>query len=141
ILGMNGKMLIQGFTRMFVPLIVGTASAILVGIGVGFLFGYDVMHTLFYIIVPIIGGGIGEGILPLSLAYSSILGESAESFVGQMIPAAVIGNIVAVVSAGLMMRLGEKNKALSGNGTLVKSDGKNDLTAETQNEKKPIDFG
>ncbi|MCD8907679.1 2-hydroxycarboxylate transporter family protein [Staphylococcus arlettae] len=141
ILGMNGKMLIQGFTRMFVPLIVGTASSILVGIGVGFLFGYDVMHTLFYIIVPIIGGGIGEGILPLSLAYSSILGESAESFVGQMIPAAVIGNIVAVVSAGLMMRLGEKNKAFSGNGTLVKSDGKNDLTAETQNEKKPIDFG
>lgn len=40
ILGMNGKMLIQGFTRMFVPLIVGTVSAILVGIGVGF---YSVM--------------------------------------------------------------------------------------------------
>ena len=42
ILGMNGKMLIQGFTRMFVPLIVGTASSIIVGIGVGF---YSVMMS------------------------------------------------------------------------------------------------
>lgn len=101
-------MLIQGFTRMFVPLIVGTVLAVVAGMLVGLLFGYDLQHTFFYIVVPIIGGGIGEGILPLSIAYSSILGGSAESFVSQMIPAAVIGNIFAVVSAGLMMRLGEK---------------------------------
>lgn len=108
ILGMNRKMLIQGFTRMFVPLIVGTVLAVVAGMLVGLLFGYDLQHTFFYIVVPIIGGGIGEGILPLSIAYSSILGGSAESFVSQMIPAAVIGNIFAVVSAGLMMRLGER---------------------------------
>lgn len=145
ILGMNSKMLIQGFTRMFVPLLVGTASSVGVGILVGLLFGYDVMHTVFYIIVPIIGGGIGEGILPLSIAYSSILGDSAESFVGQMIPAAVIGNIIAVVSAGLMMRLGEKKTALSGNGTLVKSkDGdkisESENSKDTQSDHKTIDF-
>ena len=130
ILGMNGKVLIQGFTRMFVPLVVGTLSAVGMGILVGLLFGYDVKHTLFFIIVPIIGGGIGEGILPLSIAYSSILGKSAESFVGQMIPAAVIGNILAVVCAGLMMRLGEKKTHLSGNGSLVKADKGDDLLQE-----------
>ena len=47
ILGMNGKVLIQGFTRMFVPLVVGTLSAVGMGILVGLLFGYDVKHTLF----------------------------------------------------------------------------------------------
>ena len=78
ILGMNSKVLIQGFTRMFVPLVVGTILAISAGLLVGLLFGYDIKHTLFYIVVPIIGGGIGEGILPLSIAYSSILGGSAE---------------------------------------------------------------
>ncbi len=137
ILGMNRKMLIQGFTRMFVPLIVGTVLAVVAGMLVGLLFGYDLQHTFFYIVVPIIGGGIGEGILPLSIAYSSILGGSAESFVSQMIPAAVIGNIFAVVSAGLMMRLGEKKKHLSGNGKLVKNEDGNEVHEE---KEKVIDF-
>ncbi|MEB7466167.1 2-hydroxycarboxylate transporter family protein [Mammaliicoccus sciuri] len=137
ILGMNRKMLIQGFTRMFVPLIVGTVLAVVAGMLVGLLFGYDLQHTFFYIVVPIIGGGIGEGILPLSIAYSSILGGSAESFVSQMIPAAVIGNIFAVVSAGLMMRLGEKKKHLSENGKLVKSEDGNEVHEE---KEKVIDF-
>ena len=140
ILGMKSKVLIQGFTRMFIPLIVGTLTAVIVGLLVGMLFGYEIKHTLFYIIVPIIGGGIGEGILPLSIAYSSILGESAESFVAQMIPAAVIGNIVAVVTAGLMMRLGEKKKSLSGNGTLVKASDDKEMAADTNNDNKKVDF-
>lgn len=139
ILGMNSKVLIQGFTRMFVPLVVGTILAVSAGLLVGLLFGYDIQHTLFYIVVPIIGGGIGEGILPLSIAYSSILGGSAESFVSQMIPAAVIGNIFAVICAGLMMRLGEKKTHLSGNGKLVRSkDG--DEILEEQEKEKVIDF-
>ncbi|WP_432720626.1 2-hydroxycarboxylate transporter family protein [Staphylococcus shinii] len=140
ILGMKSKVLIQGFTRMFIPLIVGTLTAVIVGLLVGILFGYDIKHTLFYIIVPIIGGGIGEGILPLSIAYSSILGESAESFVAQMIPAAVIGNIIAVVTAGLMMRLGEKKKSLSGDGTLVKASDDKEMAADTNDDNKKVDF-
>ena len=139
ILGMNSKVLIQGFTRMFVPLVVGTILAVSAGLLVGLLFGYDIKHTLFYIVVPIIGGGIGEGILPLSIAYSSILGGSAESFVSQMIPAAVIGNIFAVVCAGLMMGLGEKKTHLSGNGKLVKSEN-NDEIPEEKEKEKVIDF-
>ncbi|MEB8067365.1 2-hydroxycarboxylate transporter family protein [Mammaliicoccus fleurettii] len=139
ILGMNSKVLIQGFTRMFVPLVVGTILAVSAGLLVGLLLGYDIQHTLFYIVVPIIGGGIGEGILPLSIAYSSILGGSAESFVSQMIPAAVIGNIFAVICAGLMMRLGEKKTHLSGNGKLVRSKNGDEILEE-QEKEKVIDF-
>jgi malate:Na+ symporter len=109
---MNRKVLLQGFTRMFIPLILGTLASVVAGVLVGLLFGYDMKHTFFYIVVPIIGEGIGEGILPLSLAYSQILGTPAETFVSQMIPAAVIGNIVAIICAGLMKRLGEKNRSL-----------------------------
>jgi malate:Na+ symporter len=64
ILGMNRTILIQGMVRMFVPLVVGTGAAIATGLLVGSLFGYSLYHTFFFIIVPIIGGGIGEGILP-----------------------------------------------------------------------------
>ncbi|MBO1515260.1 2-hydroxycarboxylate transporter family protein [Metabacillus bambusae] len=139
ILGMNRKVLVQGFTRMFIPLVLGTLAAIVAGVLVGSLFGYDMKHTFFYIVVPIIGGGIGEGILPLSLAYSQILGSSAESFVSQMIPAAVIGNIVAIICAGLMKRLGEKRPELTGNGVLVKAKGGDGISQET-NINKPVDF-
>jgi malate:Na+ symporter len=139
ILGMNRKVLIQGFTRMFVPLVLGTLASVVVGVLVGLLFGYDMKHTLFYIIVPIIGGGIGEGILPLSLGYSQILGNSAESFVGQLIPAAVIGNIVAIVCAGILHRLGEKKPELTGNGVLVKTKGGDGIT-EGATINKPVNF-
>ena len=139
ILGMNRKVLIQGFVKMFIPLIVGTIAAVAAGLLVGSLFGYELKHTFFYIIVPIIGGGIGEGILPLSLAYSSIQGTGAEQFVGQMIPAAVIGNIIAVVCAGLLMRLGEKKTELSGNGVLVKAKGGDGIT-EDATINKPVNF-
>ncbi|MBZ5752481.1 MULTISPECIES: 2-hydroxycarboxylate transporter family protein [Metabacillus] len=139
ILGMNRKVLVQGFTRMFIPLVLGTIASVVVGVLVGSLFGYEMKHTFFYIVVPIIGGGIGEGILPLSLAYSQILGESAESFVSQMIPAAVIGNIIAIICAGLMKNLGERKPELTGNGVLVKTKGGDGIKEET-NINKPVDF-
>ncbi|PTM59808.1 2-hydroxycarboxylate transporter family protein [Desmospora activa] len=139
ILGMHRTVMIQGFIRMFVPLAAGTIASILMGLLVGTLFGYELYHTFFFIIVPIIGGGVGEGILPLSLAYSHILGAPAESFISQMIPAAVLGNIIAVISAGLLKRLGEKKPELSGNGMLVKSGNEKELLA-LQNEEKPIQF-
>jgi malate:Na+ symporter len=102
ILGMNRTILIQGMVRMFVPLVVGTGAAIATGLLVGSLFGYSFYHTFFFIIVPIIGGGIGEGILPLSLAYSAILGQTPDVYVAQLAPAAVVGNIFAIICAGFL---------------------------------------
>lgn len=139
ILGMNRKVLVQGFLRMFVPLIVGTATAIAAGLLVGTLFGYSIHRTFFYIIIPIMGGGIGEGILPLSIGYSGILKIPQEALVGQLIPAAVIGNIVAIICAGLLKRLGEKKPELTGNGILVKTGNDKELL-NTKGIDKPIEF-
>ncbi|BEO61008.1 L-malate permease [Serratia marcescens] len=121
ILGMNRVILIQGMIRMFVPLVVGTVTAVITGLLVGKLFGFTFYHTFFFIIVPIIGGGIGEGILPLSLAYSAILGSTPDVYVAQLAPAAVLGNIFAIVTAGVLARIGMQRKALSGDGMLIRS--------------------
>ncbi|HEY8893113.1 MAG TPA: 2-hydroxycarboxylate transporter family protein [Clostridium sp.] len=137
ILGMNRKILIKGFTRMFVPLIVGTIAAIAAGILVGLAFGYTPYRTFFFIVMPIVAGGIGEGILPLTLSYSQILQQGQQVFVAQMIPAALLGNVIAIVSAGLLKRLGEKKPELTGNGVLVKS-GNDDMIDTT--EEKSIDL-
>lgn len=139
ILGMNRKILIQGFLRMFIPLIVGTLAAIGCGVGVGLLFGRSPYETFFYIVMPIIGGGIGEGILPMSIAYSEILARPQADFVAMLVPAALIGNVVAIVSAGVLKRLGEKRPELSGNGLLVKTGNANELLKEKGIEK-PVEF-
>lgn len=139
ILGMNRTILIQGMVRMFVPLVAGTGAAILTGLLVGSLFGYSIYHTFFFIIVPIIGGGIGEGILPLSLAYSAILGQTPDVYVAQLAPAAVVGNIFAIICAGFLARMGARRPALSGNGMLIRSHDDNSVFAQHQSTQ-PTDF-
>lgn len=140
ILGMNRTILVQGMIRMFVPLLAGTVAAIAAGILVGVSFGYTVHHTLFYIIVPIIGGGIGEGILPLSLAYAHILGGSPEQFVAQLVPAAVVGNIVAIICAGVLARIAVRKPQLNGDGMLIRAKEENDKFKVEEAEDKEIDF-
>ncbi|SEK34168.1 malate:Na+ symporter [Kosakonia sacchari] len=139
ILGMNRVILIQGMIRMFVPLVAGTVVAVLSGLLVGTVFGYTPYHTFFFIIVPIIGGGIGEGILPLSLAYSAILGQTPDVYVAQLAPAAVVGNIFAIICAGVLSRIGMRRPSLTGNGMLIRSDEDNRVFAQTQ-EVQQTDF-
>lgn len=139
ILGMNRVILIQGMIRMFVPLVVGTITAVITGLLVGKLFGFTFYHTFFFIIVPIIGGGIGEGILPLSLAYSAILGSTPDVYVAQLAPAAVLGNIFAIVTAGVLARIGMQRKALSGDGMLIRSAQENAMFA-IKGQSGNVDF-
>ncbi|STW78772.1 Citrate-sodium symport [Klebsiella michiganensis] len=136
---MNRTILIQGMVRMFVPLVVGTGAAILTGLLVGSLVGYSFYHTFFFIIVPIIGGGIGEGILPLSLAYSAILGQTPDVYVAQLAPAAVVGNIFAIICAGFLARMGTRRPSLSGSGMLIRSHEDNSVFAQNQ-RAQPTDF-
>lgn len=138
-LGMNRTILIQGFLKMFAPLLVGTVAAIAAGIAVGFAFGYDPKHTFFYIVMPILGGGIGEGILPLSIGYSEITGAAQGHLIAMMVPAALIGNVVAILASGVLKRFGEKHRAYSGNGMLVKT-GEDQALLDAQKTEAELDL-
>lgn len=141
LLGMDRRVLIQGFLRMFVPLAIGSLAAVCIGIGVGYLFGHDPQETFFFIVVPIMGGGIGEGVLPTSIAYAEILGRPQPEMLAKLMPAALIGNVVAIVCAGLLKRIGEKYPQFNGKGLLVR--GGNDaelLQAQNEIANKPIDL-
>mgnify|MGYP001035099803 CR=1 FL=1 len=127
ILGMRHQVLVQGFMRMFLPLLAGTLAAIVAGVSVGLLFGYSPRHTFFFIVVPIVGGGIGEGILPLSIGYSEILGRPQAELIAMLVPAALLGNVVAILSSGVLRWIGDKKPHLNGNGFLVKSGGDAEL--------------
>ena len=109
ILGMNRKILVQGLFRMIIPMMLGMILAMGVGTLIGTLLGLGWQHTLFYIVTPVLAGGIGEEILPLSLGYSAITGLSSGQLVGQLIPATIIGNFFAIMMAGILTRVGEKS--------------------------------
>ncbi|QZI70042.1 2-hydroxycarboxylate transporter family protein [Pseudomonas protegens] len=140
ILGMSRFILVQGMMRMFVPLLAGTVAAVVSGLIVGKIAGYSLHHTFFFIIVPIIGGGIGEGILPLSLAYSSILGGAPEDYVAQLVPAAVVGNIAAIICAGILARVALKRPDLNGEGSLIRAKDENDKFQVKQEVSSSVDF-
>ena len=139
ILGMNRKMLIQGLFRMIIPMLLGMICAMAVGTLVGVLLGLDWQHTLFYIVTPVLAGGIGEGILPLFIGYSAITGVSSEQLVAQLIPATIIGNFFAILCTALLSRLGEKKPELSGQGQLVKVSDKEDLSDILEDKSGPLD--
>lgn len=140
ILGMSHRVLVQGFMRMFIPLLIGTAAAIVAGVTVGLFFGYDPKHTFFFIVIPIVGGGIGEGILPLSIGYSEILGRPQAELIAMLVPAALLGNVVAILSSGVLKSLGEKRPHLTGHGDLVKSGNDADLLANDRTDA-PLNLG
>lgn len=142
ILGMNRKILVQGLLRMIFPMLLGMVLAMVVGTTVGGLLGYNLQHTLFFIVTPVLAGGIGEGVLPLSLGYSMITGVASEQLVAQLIPATIIGNFFAIMCSGLLSRLGESSTHLSGKGQLVRMDVEKDdeLQEGLQESEDKIDL-
>ena len=77
ILGMDRRVLISGFIKIFIPLLLGSLVGGLVGMGVGGLLGLDPRHTFFFVIVPIMAGGVGEGAIPLSIGYAHAMPAAA----------------------------------------------------------------
>lgn len=136
ILGMLRQVLVQGFLRMFVPLILGTAASCIVGTVVGTLLGHGVFESFFYIVVPIISGGVGEGILPLSAGYAEIQGTDPGSFIAMVAPAAMLGNVTAIICSGILRRYAVKNPHMTGNGKLVRV---GDDNLGTKQAEEPID--
>jgi hypothetical protein len=61
IMSMNRTTLIQGFLRIFFPMLCGEIVGMLVGIGVGTALGLEPFQVFFFIVLPIMAGGVGEG--------------------------------------------------------------------------------
>ncbi|MGH8781735.1 2-hydroxycarboxylate transporter family protein [Paraburkholderia sp.] len=129
VLSMDRRVLVKGFAKIFVPLCAGSIAAAVVGTAVGALLGIGVKHTLFFIVIPIMAGGVGEGALPLSAGYAQILGQDQGPLFAQALSAVMLGNIAAICVAGLLNYAGEKRPAWTGRGQLAKS-GDGDLAAQ-----------
>src|SRR5258708_3737508 len=118
ILGMDRQVLVKGFLKIFVPLAAGSLAAGIVGTLVGTLLGLGAYHTFFFIVVPIMGGGIGEGAIPLSVGYSEILNQPQGDVFAQVLPPVMLGSLTAILLAGFLNFVGKRYPHLTGEGRL-----------------------
>lgn len=138
ILGMNRQVLVQGFARMVIPMGVGLVLAMLISAAIGQVVGIGFQETLFNIVTPAMAGGIGGGVLPLAQGYSDIQGIDYGSMVATLAPASILANFFSIGAAAIVGRLGERKAELSGNGTLVKQETKEEVV--TDKKKTPINY-
>jgi len=118
ILGMDRHVLIKGFLKIFVPLGVGSIVAGAVGTAVGVLLGLGAYHTFFFIVVPIMAGGVGEGAIPLSIGYAEILHQPQGDFFAQVLPPVMLGSLTAILFSGMLNYVGKRYPDLTGEGRL-----------------------
>lgn len=122
IFSMDRRLLLAGFLKIFAPLAIGTVAAAVVGTAVGTALGMGAYHTFFFVVVPIMAGGIGEGAIPLSIGYSAILGLPEGDMFATVIPAVSLGGMVAVLFSGGLNFVGRKYPGWTGDGRLQKGE-------------------
>src|SRR5258708_371087 len=118
ILGMDRATLIKGFFKILFPLTIRSNLAAIVGTAVGTALGLGTRHTLFYIVIPVMAGGVGEGAIPLSTGYADILHLKQGDEFAQVLPPVMFGSLTAILLSGLLNFIGKKFPHLTGDGRL-----------------------
>lgn len=120
---MDRKMVLKAAVRFlpvaFLTLII---TFFIVG-GVGQLVGLGFKHTSLYITFPMMAGGVGAGIVPLSKIYAATTGTGSGTILSQLFPPLVMSNLLVIIGAGLLPRFTENNSKLNGHGQLMKQTG------------------
>ena len=75
---------------------------------VGTLLGLGAYHTFFFVVVPIMAGGVGEGAIPLSIGYSQILHQPQGDLFAQVLPPVMLGSLTAILLAGTLDFVGKR---------------------------------
>jgi malate:Na+ symporter len=118
ILGMDRRVLIAGFVKIFVPLVAGSIAAFAVGCTVGVALGLGFQHTLFKIVAPIMAGGVGEGAIPLSMGYALFSHQPQGEIFAEILPAVMFGSLTAIILSGTLNFVGKRYPGLTGEGRL-----------------------
>lgn len=141
-LSMNRTLLIKAAFR-YLPAIIGGVAVALGFAGViGAVSGYGAMQAILYIAIPIMGGGMGAGAVPLSQIFSSSLNTTPEAILSVMVPAVALGNAMSIVAGGLLNRLGKMKSSLTGEGQMLRdfsTDGEEmSLESKEEAEKRNV---
>lgn len=135
ILGMDTDVLKKAALKYIPVILAGVACAFLFAGIVGAALGNGFFDSVMLIALPIMGGGMGAGAVPLVEIMSGNTGMSAEVLMSKMVPALAIGNALSIVVAGLLDKLGKAYPSLTGNGQLMRN---SKAVADQKEESMPI---
>ncbi|MGE4527866.1 MAG: 2-hydroxycarboxylate transporter family protein [Rhodospirillaceae bacterium] len=121
IFGMQAKLLVKAGVRFAVPIFLGLAAASFLAGAVGFVTGFGWSKAIAFVCYPIMGGGLGAGVLPMSEILHGSTQMETKQILSMLIPPMAIANVLAIISGGLLDRLGKKYPKLTGNGKLIRS--------------------
>jgi malate:Na+ symporter len=141
IFGMDRQVLIKGFLKIFVPLAAGSVVAGTVGTLIGVALGLGAYHTFFFIVIPIMAGGVGEGAIPLSIGYAEILRQEQGTLFAQVLPPIMLGSLTAILLAGFLNWVGKRLPRLTGEGRLQPGVGEELIPGEEKAAASAVDPG
>lgn len=118
ILGMNRKLLVKAAARYFPAIFGAIIVAFLFAAVIGIITGYGVVKTLLLIALPIVGGGMGAGAVPLSKIFEAGGNMTASEAISIMTPAVAIGNALSIVLGGIIVKV-ITSKSWNGQGALI----------------------
>ncbi|MES3675332.1 2-hydroxycarboxylate transporter family protein [Halomonas elongata] len=119
ILGMDSGVLVKVGSRYALPLLCAVLGAALFAMAVGTLLGFSAQDAVVVITLPILGGGMGAGAVPMSQIYEQLLGQPASYYISILVPALALGNVFAIIVAGLLNGLGKRFPGLTGDGQMM----------------------
>jgi Na+/citrate or Na+/malate symporter len=134
ILGIDSRQLVRAGARFAVPLLLGLlAASVLAGI-VGLIIGFGWKNGIAYVTYPIMGGGLGAGVLPISEIFAKAANLKTDQILPLLIPPMALGNVLAIIAGGLLDKLGKARPGLTGNGLLMKDT----RHIETEEKQRPL---
>jgi malate:Na+ symporter len=132
IFGMDRQVLIKGFLKIFVPLAAGSIVAGTVGTLIGVVLGLGAYHTFFYVVIPIMAGGVG---------YAEILHQEQGTLFAQVLPPIMLGSLTAILLAGFLNWVGKRMPRLTGEGRLQPGVGEELTPGEEKAAASAVDPG
>jgi Na+/citrate or Na+/malate symporter len=140
IMSMDRKTLIQGFMKIVIPMGCAAVAGMVVGTLAGVAVGKSAYETFFFIVLPCMAGGVGEGAIPLSIGFAEILHQDQGEMFGRIIPMVMMANVVAIMLSGVLGAIGNRHPHLTGNGKLLPgSADENELAAKSEAGGKGLD--
>ncbi|KAA5835160.1 2-hydroxycarboxylate transporter family protein [Saccharopolyspora hirsuta] len=124
ILGMPRALLLKAGPRFAVPLLGCLALTFAIVGALGAALGFGFVPGILLVAAPIMAGGLGIGAIPMSQMYAGATGGNADVFMGQLMSAVVVANILCILIAGVYNGLGRRQKQLfagfNGHGQLMR---------------------
>jgi Na+/citrate or Na+/malate symporter len=143
VLSVDRKMLVKSFAG-YIPTILGGIICALALAGlVGAITGVGFMNSILDFAIPIMGGGNGAGIQPMSKMWAAAKGlddAAASAWWATAFATISLGNLVAVFMSALLNKLGQIKPSLTGNGQLMRTSGNLKADAAPEIKIGPADY-